>query len=191
MNFKQYQERITTAITTLNHPEKVALCLMCCNRLYPLYDIFHTIEQWGNPTLLAECRQMAKNWLNGTEVEPLVLRNRLDQVLPDTEDFGSVHGSYALNASTSHAYLLNLIIQDSAVLLAYVPHNCYSTIDLYVQELLDPMCRGGISEETIESHPAIVAEINWQFTAISSLRGNNKFIDLVYQTETNPIFKTI
>ncbi|MEM8536149.1 MAG: DUF416 family protein [Chloroflexota bacterium] len=160
MNFKQYEEKIITDIATLNHPERVAICSMCCNRLYPLYNTFHKIEQWGNLTLLAECRQMAKNWLSGSEVKPLDLRNKLEHVIPNTEDFSSVHGTYALNASTSHVYLLDLITQDNDILLVYVLHNCYSTIDLYVQELLDPMCKGGISEETIENHPAIIAEIN-------------------------------
>ena len=180
-----------TAIATLSHHEKVALCLMCCNRLYPLYDTFHKIEQWGNPVLLAECRQMVKNWLSGNEVEPLALRSKLEPVIPHTEDFGSAHGEYALNASTSHVYLLDLIIQNKAVLLGHVLHNCYSTIDLYVQELLDPMCKGGVSKETIENHPAIIAEINWQFTTISLVRGNNELTNLLHQTETKPIFKTM
>lgn len=191
MNFRQYEEKITTAVATLSHAEKVALCLMCCNRLYPVYDTFHKIEGWGNPARLAECHHVAKDWLNGSEVEPGVLRAGLEQVIPDTEDFGSIYGSYALNASASHAYLLDLIIQDKAVLLGYVLHHCYSTMDSYVQELLDPVCKGGVSEVAIDNHPAMIAELTWQLDTINTVRGNKKLIDLVHQIKAKPIFNII
>ena len=65
MNFQQYQDQIKAACEPLDHRERVALCLMCCNRLAPLYLQFSTTENWGDPEILRQVREVAGKWLAG------------------------------------------------------------------------------------------------------------------------------
>jgi len=187
MKFETYQEKIKQEISLLSHKEKVTLCLMCCNRLSSLYDIFYETVHWGDPSVLSEIRSLATNWLNGSKVVPLLQKSKIDQVIPDTDAFDSLYVTYALNASAAHAYLLELILKNNQELLGYVLQYCYDTLDYHIQELLDPKCIERIPEEQIENHPLMLNEVNWQFDALQKVKGNENLLTLVTETEQKKI----
>lgn len=136
INFQQYQDQIKAACGLLNHAERVALCLMSCNRLAPLYLKFSTTENWGDPEALREVRELAGNWLVGDTSIPAALRSQIDAVIPDTEDFDSVFASHALNASTAYTDLLDLLLDDKLELVLQVLQGCYDSVNFFSRSVL-------------------------------------------------------
>ncbi len=191
MNFQQYQDQIKAACEPLDHRERVALCLLCCNRLAPLYLKFSTTEHWGNPETLWQVRELAGNWLVGNRSIPGSLHSQVDMAIPDTEDFGNALGLYALNASAAHANLLDLLLDDKLELVLSVLQGCYDSVDFFVQERLDPECKGGVTEQQIMSHAVMDAEIAWQAGAIQAVKGSTDFINLVRRSAHEPIFEIV
>lgn len=191
MNFQQYQDQIKAACEPLDHRERVAMCLMCCHRLAPLYLQFSTAENWGGPETLRHVRELAGKWLAGDASIPVVLRSELDAVIPDTEDFESAFVSYALNASVAHEDLLDLLLDDKLELVLSVLQGCYDSVDFYVQEHLDPECKGGVTEQQIMSHVAMRAEVDWQFGEVQAVKGNTDLVNLVRRSEHEPIFEIV
>jgi uncharacterized protein YjaG (DUF416 family) len=189
MNFQQYQDQIKAACEPLDHRERVALCLMCCHRLAPLYLQFSTAENWGDPETLRQVRELAGNWLVDNRSIPDSLHSQMDMAIPDTEDFGNALGSYGLNTSAAHADLLDLLLDDKLELVLQVLLDCYDSVDFYVQEQLDPECKGRVTEQQIMSHAAMRAEVSWQFGAIQALKGNTGLINFVRSSEHEPIFE--
>jgi|CXWL01.1.fsa_nt_gi uncharacterized protein YjaG (DUF416 family) len=189
MNLQQYQDQIKAACEPLDHRERVAMCLMCCHRLAPLYLQFSTAENWGGPETLRQVRELAGNWLVGDTSIPAALRSKIDAVIPDTEDFDSVFVSHALNAGTAHADLLDLLLDDKLELVLQVLQDCYDSVDFYVQEHLDSECKGGVTEQQIMSHAAMRAEVSWQFGAIQAVKGNADLINLAHRSEHEPIIE--
>jgi uncharacterized protein YjaG (DUF416 family) len=191
MNFDEYREIIEKEVCTLDHKERVALCLICCGRLAPLYSKFVAVEGWGDETVLSQCRQAANSWLCGVSSNIGALAKQLSKVIPDTEDFGSALGSYALNSGVAHAHLLEQIKSKEYTPLIYVLQNCYDTIDFYVQELLDPQCNGGVLESDIEGHLAMGSEISWQLSMLNQVKGNQDLVNFVGGQGIEPIFNIV
>jgi len=187
MNFDEYKEIVEKEAGNLSHEERVALCLICCSRLSPLYSKFSAVEGWGDELVLSQSRQAANGWLSGASIDVGDLSKQLSKVIPDTEDFGSALGSFALNAGVAHEYLLEQIQSKEYVALIYVLQNCYDTIDFYVQELLDPECNGGVSESDIENHVAMVNEINWQLSMLNKVKGNKDLVKFAGDQGVEPI----
>jgi hypothetical protein len=131
--------------------------------------------------LQQEARDVAVHWLGGEQLNTTSLSVQLEEVTPDTEDFGSASGSYALNAATSHCYLIDLLANNDLDFMLYVLQNCYDTVDFIVQETLDPEGKLQIAEEQIENHPLMRAEIHWQFAAIESAKGNEDLLAFVHR----------
>jgi uncharacterized protein YjaG (DUF416 family) len=189
MNFQQYQSQIKAACEPLDHRERVALCLMSCNRLAPLYFKFSTTEHWGNPEPLRRVREVAVKWLVGDARIPTALYSKIEAAIPDTEDFNNALVSHALNAGAAHADMLDLLLENKLDLVLSVLQYCYDSVDFIVQDHLDSECKGGITGQQIESHAAMRAEIAWQFSAIQAVKGNKDLVNLVRRSEHEPIFE--
>ena len=191
MNFDKYRELIKKEAVLLSHKERVVLCLICCARLSPLYSKFSSVEGWGDEFVLSQSRQTAKSWLCEVDVDIDGLSEQLSEVIPDTEDFGSALGSFALNASVAHASLLEQIKNDESAAVLEVLQVCYDTLDCYVQALLGSSCHGDVSEQDIENHAVITNEINWQLNLFKQIKGNqnlSKFTeDKVVEQENNEL----
>lgn len=189
MIYKDYMKKIKVEAAVLNQKERVAVILICCIRLSPLYSRFSEVENWGNESLLTQCRELAIDWLNSKRVNSNTLSKQVGEVIPDTEDFGTVLGSYALNAGVVHEYLLDQIKNNDSSFLIYVLLSCYDTVDLYVQECLDLDRKGVTLESEIENHPAMVSEIDWQLGIFNSVKGTKDLVKLIQGQDIEPMFK--
>ncbi len=188
MNYNEYKEITGKEVRSLNQKERVALCLIFCARLFPLYSKFSATEGWGDEVVLCQIRQMANNWLCGSVIGISAMSKQLSRVIPDSDDFGSVLGSYALNAGAAHDYLLEQTQTTEHSPLLCVLQYCYDTIDCYVQEVLDPDCKGGLSESEIESHEAMIKEIDFQLGILSGVKGKSDLVKFVGDHSIEPIF---
>jgi uncharacterized protein YjaG (DUF416 family) len=187
MKYEKFLEIIERESTSLKHEEKVAICLMCCNRLAPLYSEFAQVEKWGDPALLTKCREKAATWIIDSKGNSEISTEDLEKIIPDSEDFGSLLGSYAQNASIAHSYLLDQLETNDRQPLIWVLHKCYDTIDFYVQEVLDPNMEGNLSSAEIEDHPAMVSEVFWQIEKLESIRNNLNLPEYIEKYKNEPI----
>ncbi len=180
MNYDEYKNRMAREIELLTNREKVAICLICCVRLFPLYKSFSESENWGSSPILCETQDAAKKWLRGEGVKTRLLAQKLSAVVPDMDDFGSLQSSFALNAGLAHEHLLEQTESNDNEPAFYALLSCYDTIDFYVQELLDPECKGSVSEKEIENHPVMRKEIKLQLSLFCDIKDSNElglFVD--------------
>lgn len=187
MEYAKYLEIIESKSDSLSHEEKVAMCLMCCNRLAPLYTKFSLVEKWGDAGLLTKCREKAANWIIDSKSEAEIFREDLEKIIPDSEDFGSILGSYAQNASIAHWYLLDQLATNDRQPLVWVLNKCYDTLDFYVQEILDPNMEGNLPASQIENHPALVEEVFWQIEKLESVKNNSNLPKFIEQYKNEAI----
>jgi hypothetical protein len=94
-------------------------------------------------------------------------------------------GSFALNAGLAHEHLLEQMQSNDSVPAFYALLSCYDTIDFYVQELLDPDCKGGVPEADIENHGMLANEIQWQLNIFDDI--NSTLSCLFHDFSTNYI----
>jgi uncharacterized protein YjaG (DUF416 family) len=174
MNYDEYTKRITQEVDALSQKEKVVLCLICCERLVPLYEKFSETEDFGSVAVLCESERIAKGWLQGDYFETSLIAQQLADVIPDMDDFGSISGSFALNAGLAHEHLLEQMQSDDSAPAFYALLSCYDTIDFYVQDLLDPDCKGGVPEVEIENHEMVVNEIKWQLNIFEEIKSSKR-----------------
>jgi uncharacterized protein YjaG (DUF416 family) len=189
MKYEKYLQIIEKHAASLKREEKIALCLMCCNRLAPLYSRFTQEEQWGEPALLTQCRERAANWIIEPEGDWQALLDDLERNIPDSEDFGSILGAYAQNAAIAHAHLLDQLGTDDHQPLIRVLQNCYDTVDIHVQEILDPNMQGGLTGTDIEDHPAMVGEVFWQIERLEGIRENSNLPGYIEEFKNEAVFE--
>lgn len=188
MSYEEYKKTVEKKSSILSRREKVAICIKCCERLAPLYSKFSETENWGDEKILSESRRIARAWLQGSNVDFSLILGVLDSAIPDSEDFGSALGSYAQNASISHSYMLDQINTEDMQPLLWVLEKCYDSIDLYVQELLDPNGKGNLPATQIENHEMMITEMTWQKDQLSKVKDQPDLTGFVVEDKNEPIF---
>ncbi len=189
MKFKEYKQTIIHLCSRLTQREKVATSLICRNWLAPLYSAFTKEENWGDESVLDQSRNLIKLWLQGNRTKIDDLLKKLESVTPHSEDFGSILGSYAIDAAIVHAYSLELLDLNKDQTLYYVMQNCYDTIDFYVQETLDPNGTVSLKESAIENHELMLREIHWQTDLLKEIREQTNLFEIIEKHSQKLIIK--
>ncbi len=171
IDFDYYTATIKARTGLLSQREKVALCLVCCIRLEPLYRRFTVAENWGDNEVLMECRSTAFGWLDGLYVDASRRQQELEPHIPHTDDFGSILGSFALNAGLAHLDLLAQLETNDNEPITDALQMCYDTVDFAVQTTIDPSCKSSIPSSIIDSHPMMILEARNQMEMIRLISG--------------------
>lgn len=179
IDFAYYTETIKAQTALLSQREKVALCLICCLRLEPLYRRFTVTECWGDNEVLMKCRDSGFGWLDGVDVDASKLQQEMEPHIPHTDDFGSILGSFALNAGLAHLDLLAQLQTNDNEPLTDALQVCYDTVDFAVQTTIDPSCKSSIPSADIDSHPMMLLEVQNQIELIRSISGNKNLRSFV------------
>jgi hypothetical protein len=85
-------------------------------------------------------------------------------VTPDTEDFGDLSGSYALNAAASVYDTLQFILDKDPVHIIAIGTYLTDTVDFKIQE------REHLTEEQIDEHPMMVEARDFMLKSIAQRR---------------------
>jgi len=143
-----------------------------CHRLLPDYKKFQIKHEWGDYQFVSKCLnycQENSNLLDVNLVEIEGLIDELDLVIPNTEDFGSWEGSFALNSGLAILYCLMFLKDRKEKSILNISICMYDTTDFIVQKENEKL-----SIEEQASHPKIVEERNWQLKRLKMLAGNNE-----------------
>lgn len=186
MNYRDYKRNVEKETARLSQSEKVALCLICCKRLAPLYTEFQRIENWGDEAILSKIRDKALAWLDGSREDFSDFGAQLESHIPDMDDFGSLLGSFALNAGVSHLDLIDQVGTDDSQPVVDGLQMCYETVDFCVQEQLHHDSTARATDSQIENHEIMLLEIDWQIEEINSLKSRQDLSQFVVGRSGEP-----
>ena len=165
--WKEYQQNLKRNISLLADENKMRFAIEICHRLLPEYEKFYIKHEWGNYQFIVECLNYCQEnsnllKINLQTIEELI--EKIDAVIPDTEDFGDLEGSFALNAGTAIESCLMFLKDRRDKHIINVASYMYDTIDFIVQEENE-----NISTEERDSHPKILEERKWQLEKLRAL----------------------
>src|SRR4030095_11528054 len=101
MKYEEFVSKFKSQSASLPRDKQLALAIDICKKLFFDYQKFSTENEWGNPNLLLDAINIAAESRLGN-IDVLAVKSllpKIDEIIPDTEDFGDA--SYALNASAS------------------------------------------------------------------------------------------
>lgn len=123
--------------------QRLAFGLACSERLYPNYTVFAREQGWGEPETLRAALDLAWDAVLGQPASSEIVREikkRVEDAEPDTEDFGTILVSSALDAATTAGLVLKLLEVDDIDVAVEIASLARDTVDMYVQaaENIDP-----------------------------------------------------
>lgn len=171
MKYEEFAFLFKQQVSSLSYDEGLSLSIEICKRLFPDYVHFATVEGWGNQDLLMDairlCEQSRTNVVKAAAIQEKILQ--VDAVIPDTEDFGEYHGSYALNAGASVYETLQFILDRNPLHIYHIGTCLTDTIDFKIQE------QGDTPEDKIDEHPMTVEARNFLLELSKGQRTTSDF----------------
>jgi uncharacterized protein YjaG (DUF416 family) len=157
MNYKEYTTILKSQILKGYYEHQLKFAVLICEKLYFDYQKFTETENWGNADLLMDairiCQKAINNPVDTNQIKCFL--PEIDQVTPDTNDFGDWSGSYALNASASVYETLEFILDKDNTHIYNIGTLYTDTIDFKIQEEKD------LTDQEIEKHPRMIEA--WNF----------------------------
>src|SRR5688572_17894980 len=161
----KFREEIKNELLNVSFKGHVVFGVLICERLYPNYEAFQQRFDWDKDGVVAESIAVARKCLerNHSIDEEVIerLRDELDLVTPDTEDFPGALTSFALDACNSIYSVLKYLTDKDIDLIADVATYARDTVDLYYRE---------ISNEEREIDRFVALEKKTQIDILSKLR---------------------
>ena len=157
MNFQEFNSALKNHIYSLTFAKQLELAVVLCKKMFFDYHKFYEIHKWGNPDSLTYAINLLEKYheipVNADDINKLLLE--INSVIPDTNDFGDVNGSYALNASAAVFETLQFITDKNPNHILNISTYYTDTLDFKIQETRD------LSENQINNHPLIVEVRNF------------------------------
>jgi uncharacterized protein YjaG (DUF416 family) len=149
MNYQDFTRIIETQISLLPQKRRLELALKICKELFFEYQKFSETYNWGDPDLLLDGILLGEKALSGEldSSKIVELISKIDSVIPDTEDFGSTLGSYALNASISVFETLEFLIDNDKDHIINIASYYINTAAFKTEEECE------LTMEEIDKHP--------------------------------------
>ena len=158
-------EALRELLRSLAPQQRLAFGLSCSERLYPNYVAFTREQEWGEPDTLRSALDLA--WdavLDRPPSREVVrrLKKHVEAAEPDTENFGTILASSALDAAAAAGLVLRLQETDDSNIAVEIASLARDTVDMYVQmmEHLDPS--EPALERKILNHRLMQAELRRQ-----------------------------
>ncbi|MFL5742616.1 MAG: DUF416 family protein [Flavisolibacter sp.] len=165
MNHRDFIELLKQQTSTLDYEYSLKFSILICKKLYFDYKRFTEVENWGNADLPMDAINFCQKVLQSPieSINAKILLTEVELITPDTEDFGSELGSYALNASAAVYETLRFILDRDTTHIYNIATYFTDTIDFKIQEQKE------LNEIEIEKHPAIIEA--WNFVIDQTKNG--------------------
>ena len=149
MKYQEFVEKFKKQVFALSSDKQLNLAIRICNKLYPDYQNFFNIHQWGDPKLLMDAIKLCEQAqiTNPDKKEIQVMQSKVEDATPHMDDFGDEYGSFALNACIAVFYTLQFILDNEPINTYHVGTALTDTVDFKVQENEE------LSEDQIDEHP--------------------------------------
>ncbi len=160
MNCNEYKDKLNSNVNGIPAEQKLQFAIEICDKLLPDYQNFSELYKWGEINPLKDGLKYCKEFANGIELEfdsVKMLIKRIEKNTPDSEDFGQVSGSLALNAASAICETLNFIIDKKNERIVDIGNFSYDTEYFKLGER-----KSNLSDSELEKEIELQKEIEWQ-----------------------------
>lgn len=154
----------------------IAFAASCCERLLPLYDAFHSMEKWGNPSTLRKALDLAWSSVYENYDKEVLLQyiSQCYEVTPDADDFSSIFLSGAERSASAICYTLDYCIKGDSSLIALVGQLSLEAVEMYLNIVNDPDLTYHLADPNFDAWignaPLIKAELRKQKEDLALLK---------------------
>ncbi len=125
--YLNFFDKLDKLIAGASHEKRIALGLFVCHELYPDYSNFAGKNKFGDPNLLKDAIEFCEKSDGKAEDKTLsAWIEKLEPIIPDTEDYLEIEVSYALNAAGAVLELLRYLKDDNP---KHISDTCSYMID--------------------------------------------------------------
>ena len=167
MNLTEYSKRFKAELNKSSEKQKMEFAIEICERLIPDYYKFVDQTNWGDTNSISKALELIKNSANGQPIQTELINGLIREVeknTPDTDDFGQINGSLALNSCTAILETLSFIMDKKSTRIMDIASFCYDSVYFKVGEL-----NPELSEMEIENHANLQNEIKWQLEKLKNV----------------------
>ena len=160
MNWNEYKDKLRLNIDGISSEQKLQFAIEICDRLLPDYQNFSELYKWGEINPLRDGLKYCKEFVNGIELEfdsVKKLIKRIEINTPNSEDFGQIEGSLALNAACAISETLNFILDKNNERIVDIGNFGYDTEYFKLGER-----KSNLSDSELEKEMELQKEIEWQ-----------------------------
>jgi uncharacterized protein YjaG (DUF416 family) len=160
MNWTEYREHLKQNLSRLTDTQKIQFAIGLCEKLLPDYQNFVNETNWGDIKTITKGLNFAKQYTKGLEMTTDDLNSLITEIeknIPDTEDFGQVSDSLALNAACAVLEVLNFALDKKNERIFDIGNFSYDAVYFKVYE-----SNPELSEADIEKHISLQNEIKSQ-----------------------------
>lgn len=160
---------IVNKLSLLSKEKQLVFGLLAAERYFICYKLFSQKENFGNMVEILESINLIEGIALGKKVNVDLVNDyakRVDENIPDIDDFGSVGSSLALNVGCIVFETLNLIIREEYRILNDISTYCTDIIDFVIFKIegYDP-----IDLEKVSNHYLMIEELELQESIINYL----------------------
>jgi uncharacterized protein YjaG (DUF416 family) len=128
-------EQLKSLLLLLDFHRRLAFGLSCAERLYPNYLAFVHAHHWGDAAAVRQALDLGWQALDeqpGDQSDMAHICSKVQAAAPDTEDFGTVLGSLALDAANAAELILLFLDERSVDHIIEIASLCCDTVAIYV-----------------------------------------------------------
>lgn len=137
-----YNKSDIHAILVQISPEmRTLFAASCCERLLPNYQAFTILDRWGNFKVLRQGLDSVWGHFLGKELTEKRIETtirKIEENMPESEDFSSLYSELAADAAEAMIYTLSSIITDDVDVVLNVSNICINSIENYLGFVSDP-----------------------------------------------------
>lgn len=171
-------------LESLELTHKLAFGVACCETLVPNYYMFQVREQWGKFQLIRQATDVIWSFIGRDNIDHQSLyryQAEVQSAIPDTNDFGSILSSLALDASLSVLCAIEACIDGDSGQIAEISALAINTATMKYRVWQDPDPRPHLVQPSsyvaaIQS-PLVIAEMNRQRSDVAVLTANASLAD--------------
>lgn len=164
-------------LKALSFQQKKLFATALCQRMYPNYQLFAEVCEFGDTKMLATCLELCWQALYDTKLKFNIetYLDKLDANTPDPHDF-IVYGVYpAMDAAVALTALLSAIDAKQEDELVNISKLSSATVAHYIEATLDQEMNDEALSDYIYAHEAMLAEQDYQLALLEKIESQAQF----------------
>ena len=161
-------------LKALTLPQKQLFATALCQRMYPNYQFFSEVCEFGTPQVLDTVLNLLwqKQYDNKLKLNIDIYLERLDEIAPEPQNFDS-YGVYpALDAVSALIALLSAMQSKIEEDITNISKLSSSTVANYIEAICEQELNDEALDEFVFSHPAMAEERELQSILLDAIEEN-------------------
>lgn len=169
-------QELKELLLQLTREQQILFAALTCEKMYPLYQRFHILSNWGNEDVYAEGIVNLYNSLITNDISDYELFiDSLEYITPDLDDFTGNAAAYAADACIALIEATTFLLDFNVEHIINCSTSATDTVDMYIQLVEDLDVNLATLNEVVDSHVVMRTEIQRQKQLLSALSRVNDF----------------